>query len=481
MTTPASLQPVIIVIFGITGDLAQRKLLPALYHLLKDGLLHKDSVILGITRRTMTADELLGQVELCVNEIDQVCDPEGIRKVRAALRMHQMSQTDGADDTEYDELLTILNDIETERGICMNRLYYLAIPPKLFESTVSNLGQHGLNQSCQHDTAASRLLVEKPFGYDTASAETLIKETSEWFREDQIFRIDHYVAKETVQNILAFRTYNPLFSSIWNRRHIASITITAYEQITIEGRAVFYEGVGALRDFIQSHLLQLLTAITMELPEGKGSDAIHAAKQRLLKSIVPIGPDEVAASAVRGQYDSYRQEVNDSHTNTETYAALSLDIDNDRWRDVAINIRTGKAMARKHTEIRIVFTGSEGDPDTDSVDESTRNELIFNIQPSEGISLHLHAKKPGFRDEIQPVIMNFAYQQAFDGYSYPGGASHPDAYERVLVDAARGDHTLFTTSEEVLEAWRIIENVLRAWGISDDDLIIYPKGAQQVA
>ncbi len=465
-----ALEPVIIVIFGITGDLAQRKLLPALYHLLKDGLLHEDTVILGITRRSVTAEELLEQVELCVNEVDKVCDPAGIHKVQKALRMHQMSLIDGA---EYDELLTMLNAIESAQGICMNRLYYLSIPPQMFEPIVKNLGQHGLSKSCQHGNAATRLLVEKPFGYDLASAQTLIDETGEWFREDQLFRIDHYVAKETVQNILAFRLFNPLFASIWNREHIASIEITAYEEISIEGRAVFYEGIGALRDFVQSHLLQLLTVVTMELPDGDGSKAVHAAKQTLLQAIKPLQADEIKTRTIRGQYDTYRTEVDNPRTNTETYASMTVEVDNERWQGVPMTIRTGKAMARKQTDIRIVFTEA-GDTD------SARNELVFNIQPDEGISLHLNAKKPGFADELQSVVMDFNYSRSFDGSNATGQPSHPDAYERVLVDAARGDHTLFTTSQEVMAAWRIVENVLIQWSKSDDGLIIYPKESESV-
>lgn len=465
LPTHPHVEPIILVIFGITGDLAQRKLLPALYRLLKDGLLHENSVILGITRRDVTAEELLSKVELCVNEVDKICDPEGIRKVRAALRMHQMSLTEGAD---YDKLLAVLGDIEAEKGLCMNRLYYLSVPPQTVGDIVENLGQHGLNKSCQHGQAESRLLVEKPFGYDLRSAENLIQDTERWFSEAQLFRIDHYVAKETVQNILAFRLYNPLFSSIWNRRHIASIEITAYELITIEGRAVFYEGVGALRDFVQNHLLQLLTTVTMELPNEQTSDAIHTSKLELLRTMVPIEPGEIAQRTVRGQYQGYREEVANPSSTTETYASLRLSIDNPRWQGVPMTIRTGKAMDRKLTAIRVVFKDDE-------TDQIAANELIFNIQPDEGISLHLNAKKPGFSDELQSVGMDFTYQQAFDSNG------HPDAYERVLVDAAQGDHTLFTTSQEVLAAWRVVENVLAAWNGSDQGLVIYPKGSTSVA
>ncbi|HEX8227200.1 MAG TPA: glucose-6-phosphate dehydrogenase [Candidatus Saccharimonadales bacterium] len=471
--TQASREPVIIIIFGITGDLAQRKLLPALYHLFSAGLLHADSVILGITRREVTADELITNLRASVSRDGAVPDEAGLDRLQAALQMQQMSQTDGA---EYDALLTHINDIEAGVGVCMNRLYYLSIPPQMFEPIIRNLGQHGHNASCRHDKAQTRLLVEKPFGYDTKSAEALIDETAEWFREDQLFRIDHYVAKETVQNILAFRLFNPLFSTIWNNRHIASIDITAYEQITIEGRAAFYEGVGALRDFIQSHLLQLLTVATMELPKELGSPAIHAAKQKLLRSIKPIQPDSVQRQAVRGQYEGYRDEVGDPDTNTETYASLTVMIDTERWQGVPMTIRTGKAMDRKLTDIRVAFKPSEDDV---AGNDSATNELVFNIQPDEGISLHLNAKKPGFADELQSVVMDFNYSQSFDAGG-SGPTANPDAYERVLVDAARGDHTLFTTSDEVLSAWRIVENVLQAWGRNGDDLVVYPKGASAV-
>ncbi len=455
-------EPALIVIFGITGDLAQRKLLPALYHLLKDGLLDERTVILGVTRREVSADELLQNVELCVNEVDQVCDPVGIRKIHKALRMHQMSLVD---DAEYGALLQKLNAIEAEQGVCMNRLYYLSIPPQMFAPIVRGLGKNGLNASCSHDRAATRLLVEKPFGYDLASARDLIRETGEWFSEEQLFRIDHYLAKETVQNILTFRMHNPIFRSVWNREHIASIDITAYEKIDIEGRATFYEEVGALRDFVQSHLLQLLAIVTMDLPDTLQSADVHAAKLRLLDAIEPLLPEQVLERTVRGQYEGYRNEVHDAATTTETYAELELAVDTPVWRGVTLRLRTGKALAEKRTDVSIRFK-----PQDKSQTESV-NELVFRIQPSEGISLTLAAKKPGYLDNLQPVTMDFDYQYAFDAHG------HPDAYERVLVDAARGDHTLFTTSEEVMAAWRVVEGVQTVWSRNGVGLVFYPKGA----
>ncbi|HSH56237.1 MAG TPA: glucose-6-phosphate dehydrogenase [Candidatus Limnocylindrales bacterium] len=455
-------QPAIIVIFGITGDLAQRKLLPALYHLLKDGLLDERTVIVGISRRDVSADQLLEKVELCVNEIDKVCDPEGIRKIRSALRMHHMSLVN---DTEYAELKRQLDAIETEQGVCMNRLYYLSIPPQMFTPIVRGMGQNGLNQSCQHGTAAARLLVEKPFGYDLASARELIRETSEWFPEEQLFRIDHYLAKETVQNILAFRMYNPIFTSVWNNQHITAIDITAFEKIDIEGRATFYEEVGALRDFIQSHLLQLLAVVAMDLPDSLSSADVHAQKLRLLEAIEPVSPDQVRSRTIRGQYEGYRTEVNNPTTTTETYAAIELRIDNERWQNIPVRLRTGKALSEKRTDVAIQFRDNDGDG------PGMGNRLVFRIQPSEGISLTLLAKKPGYSGALEPVTMDFDYQYAFDAHG------HPDAYARVLVDAARGDHTLFTTSDEVVAAWRVVEHIQQAWSRDGDGLTPYPKGA----
>jgi glucose-6-phosphate 1-dehydrogenase len=448
-------QPVIFVIFGITGDLAQRKLLPALYHLFKDDLLHPSSVIIGVSRRDVSANEVLSSLKSSAAKDERETSPEALKKIHSALRMHQMSLDDGPD---YDILLNLINDIETEQGSCLNRLYYLSVPPQTTGSIVKNLGEHGHNQTCPHGTADARLLVEKPFGYDLASAEQLIKETNHWFKEEQLFRIDHYVAKEMIQNILAFRQSNPLFTALWSRQYISSIEVTAYEQLTIEGRAVFYEGVGALRDFIQSHLLQLLALTTMELPAGRDSSAIHVAKQQLLADIAPVAPTQ----AIRGQYDGYRAAVENPDSNTETYASLSITIHNDRWQGVPITVRTGKAMDCKRTEIRLGFKqGADGD--------AHANDVVFSIQPKEAITINLNAKKTGYDNQLEQIDMSHAYRPAFDS-----------AYERVLLDAIRSDHTLFTTSQEVLAAWRIVEQVLANWKQSGKDLVIYSQGSKSV-
>lgn len=456
------LEPAIIVIFGITGDLSRRYLLPALYHLISDNLLPEQTKIIGVSRRDVPVDELLDTTRLCVLEENHVCDPAALKRMRGALSMFKMDLSNGAD---YDNLLAHLNSLEASAGMCMNRLYYLSIPPGVYGPIVKNLGEHGLNASCQHGRAATRLLVEKPFGYDVASAEQLITETSEHFGETQIFRIDHYLAKETVQNILAFRLHNPIFEALWSNRHVAAIDIEASEQIDIEGRAAFYEQTGALRDLIQSHLLQVVAVTTMEPPRDMSSDAIHASKLKLLKSVEPVPADKVSERTIRGQYEGYRSEVKNSNSTIETYAAIQLFISNSRWQGVPVTLRTGKALRERKTAVRLTFKHAGGTTHHPNV-------LTFSIQPLEGIGVNLFVKRPGFDEELQSVPMDFSYARSFEA-----SHGHPDAYERVLVDAVRGDHTLFATGDEVLASWRILQNVITAWAQSAADLPIYKKGS----
>jgi len=456
-TIANALEPAIIVVFGVTGDLAGRYLLPSLYHLFKDNLLHEHTEIVGLTRQDLTTDELFSKVELCINEKDNICDPLALKQMHEKTRLLKFDPSVGED---YSQLKQALDAIENEHGLCMNRLYYLSIPPKLFPEAVQHLGQAKLNESCQHGQAKSRLLVEKPFGSDLASAQQLIEVTNQVFSEEQVFRIDHYLAKETVQNILSFRSFNPIFQSIWNNQHIQAIEIVSREKIGIEGRKVFYEGIGALRDFVQSHLLQLLAVTTMSLPAELSSDSIHIHKQSLLQSILPADP----SNAIRGQYEGYRQEAEAPESTTETFASISLVIDTSEWQGVPITVTTGKALGEKRTEIRVIFT-NRGSTSDDV------NQLVFRIQPDEGIHLQLRVKKPGYEHELQEAALDFSYQNTF------GDSQHPNAYERVLVDAVKGDRTLFATSEEVLASWQILEPIIQAWKHNADGLQTYPFGS----
>jgi glucose-6-phosphate 1-dehydrogenase len=449
-------KPLLLVIFGITGDLAARKLLPALYALRKKNQLPERMRIVGLSRQTVLPDELYETLRQRMAGKD--FDEDAVRYLRSVTDMVQLDMENPED---YARLRTQLHDVTKELGPGASRLYYLSIPAQAFTAVVSHLGQTGHNEPFEEDADRPRILVEKPFGYDTQSAHELIDVLNASFSEQQVFRIDHYLAKETAQNILTFRFQNPLFQSIWNARHIESIRVSAFETIGIEGRANFYEKTGALRDFLQSHLLQLLALITMENPGRLDSTNIHRAKLRLLDSIATVEEHEVDAVTCRGQYDSYRQEVANPVSRTETFARLCLTIDNEQWRGVGVTLETGKGLAEKLSEVYVRFRPTA---------ESTgTNALVFRLQPREGITLLLQAKQPGLYDDTEEVEMDFDYAKSFGDTS--------EAYERVIIDAIRGEQALFASSAEVLSSWRIVENVLKRWAQTDEGLRHYAIGA----
>jgi len=445
----------LLVIFGITGDLAQRKLLPALYHLKQKGDLPAQTRIVGISRRKVSVRDVYEPVLPYIDGPNY--DPRVLDEIR---RMTEMVELDVTDQNDYQRLHDRLKDISETIGPGVSRLYYLSIPAKAFIEIVSNLGKAGHQHPFPSDMDQPRLLVEKPFGHDSQSAKALVDVADQNFGEQQTFRIDHYLAKETAQNILTFRFGNPLFQSIWNARHISSIHISAHETIGIENRVEFYEHTGALRDIIQSHLLQLLALITMEAPAELDSFNIHRSKLRLLESIKPIASGDVAHSTARGQYKNYRDEVSNPHSHTETFARLKLEIDNEQWRGVEVVLDTGKALSEKNTQVAVQFRAGQGSSGT--------NALIFRLQPKEGITLLLQAKQPGLHNDTDEVEMDFDYQRSFGGTA--------EAYERVIIDAIRGDQALFASSEEVLSSWRIVENVLTEWAKNDVGLTTYDVG-----
>lgn len=451
-------QPLVLVIFGITGDLAQRKLLPALYQLARAGDLPDAMQIIGISRRDVSKDNVYSKLENFVNEADYDRTVE-----RQLYEKTQMLQMDLEARTDYVSLLDQLQGVEDKLGAGACRLYYLSIPAQAFSAIVRLLGETGHNLPLDQTNDVPRLLVEKPFGFSLASAKDLIAAADEHFSEGNIYRIDHYVAKETVQNILTFRFQNPLFESIWNNRHIDHISILAHEKIGIEGRASFYEQTGALRDLVQSHLLQLLAITTMAKPERLDSGGIHAQKLRLLQSVQPIAPGNVSTEASRGQYRGYRQEVNNPNSLIETFARLQLHIDNDQWRGVSVVLETGKALAEKRTEINVYFRQADS-----GLDE--KNCLTFRIQPKEGITLRLQIKRPGLQNYTDSADMNFDYAHSFN-------ERPAEAYERVIVDAIRGDQTLFASAAEVVRSWEIIENILKVWSKDDKGLVTYAPGS----
>lgn len=453
-------RPLLLVIFGITGDLAHRKILPALYHLLERGDLPKEFAIIGVTRQQYSTDKLYADF---AERFDGAVDPDVLSGLRSATTITTLDMTDG---NAYIELKDVLETASASLGAHTNRLYYLSIPAQAFSTVIQHLGSAGHNERFANESSLPRLLIEKPFGYDTASAQLLIDAAAAYFDEAQLYRIDHYLAKETAQNILVFRFNNPLFRSIWNTRHIERICITAYETIGIEGRANFYEQTGALRDIVQSHLLQLLALITMEQPAKLDGEHIRRAKRRLLDDVIPISADQVANKTVRGQYDGYRDEVANQSSNTETFARLQLEIDNEQWRGTTLELEAGKALSERVSQIIVHFR------DTDDTADS--NTLVFRLQPQEGITLTLEAKTPGLSNRTEVVNMAFDYAAAF-------GEARAEAYERVIVDAIRGDQSLFLSSEEVLACWKIVENVLDAWRDTADDMVIYAPGSHAAA
>lgn len=438
----------VIVVFGITGDLSKRKLLPALYHLLSQGLLPEDTRIVGISRQPLSVDELLSTVELCVLEKDNVCDPVGLQRVHAALQTHQLNPEQVDDFHALKQLLDSFDTPDAQR----QRLLYLSIPAAAYEPVIGNLAAAGLH------TPNNRLLLEKPFGYNLASAEELIDLVNQHYEEDQVYRIDHYLTKETAQNMLTFRMHNPIFSPLWNAEHIQRVHILATEALGIEGRANFYEQTGALRDLVQSHLMQLLAITLMDVPPSMTSDDVHLSKQHFLEQLRPAS----AQRAVRGQYNTYRSEVNNEYSNVETYTRISLEHSAERWQGTEIILETGKGLDRKTTEIIVEFKTPH---------ERRRNSLIFRVQPNEGIGLELVVKEPGLENHMRHTALEFSYDEAFK-HKTP-----VDAYERVLLDAVRGDQALFASDREVLATWHVLQPLIDAWSASGDGLVSYPVGA----
>ncbi len=416
-----------LVIFGITGDLASRKLLPALSNIFMSGKFDNLSII-GVSRRQVDEYQVLG---------DHHDDLQGTTS------MFTMDLSDTADYGRLREYIDLKDDEQV--------LFYLSVPPASSGEIIEGLGIAGLN------TSNVKLLLEKPFGTDLASAKSMIAHIDTHFTEEQVYRIDHYLAKEMAQNILTFRGRNALFAHVWNNTVIERIEVIALESIDIEGRAQFYEQTGALRDVLQGHLLQLLSLVLLPIPEDLDWEKLPQCRQMALDHIQIASSD--ATKAVRGQYMGYRDEVENAESTTETFVSIALESDDPRWRGVQLALTTGKALDRKKTEIRIHFK---------KTNEAQSNFLIFRIQPDEGIEIDLVTKKPGYEHEFEDQALTF---------EYPSGTRLPDAYEQVLVDAIEHRKSLFATSSEVLRAWEIVAPLQEKWAVQSDDLRFYEPGA----
>jgi glucose-6-phosphate 1-dehydrogenase len=466
------IHPTTMVIFGGTGDLAHRKLLPAIYNLAHEGALPERFNLIGVSRSDIPHDDYRAMMrESIVKYSRRKPDDQVLDKLLAQVRYVPGTFDD---DSVYERLDEQIKEFDTEAGIPFNRLFYLSTSPAFFPVIVGKLGDHSLNK---HVHSEVRVVIEKPFGTRLNEALELNRQVLSVLDESQVFRIDHYLGKETVQNMLAFRFANGMFEPIWNRNFIDYVQITAAEDLGIGSRAGYYDSSGALRDLVQNHMMQLLTLLCMEPPVSFTADDVRDEKVKVLHAIKPPDPD----CTVRARYTAGMAEGKEvvgyleeegvpDDSQTETYAALRLEVDNWRWAGVPIYMRTGKRLARKITEIAITLkpvphlafesAGSVG---------VQPNQLVLTMQPNEGVSLSLGAKIPGTRMRIRPVNMEFLYGTAFLSQS-------PEAYERLILDAMRGDATLFTRDDEVEGQWRVIDPILEAWGKGHPPVANYAAG-----
>jgi glucose-6-phosphate 1-dehydrogenase len=469
--------PTTLVIFGATGDLAQRKLLPALYNLAHEGALPERFNLIGVSRADRPHEDYQAIARDAIVKYSRRKPDDDV----LGSMLEHVRYVPGTfdDDSVYGRVERQAAEFDEEAGASMNRVFYLSTAPAFFPLIVSKLGEHGLER---RKGAEVRVVIEKPFGTNLEEARQLNREVLDVLEERQVYRIDHYLGKETVQNMLAFRFANGMFEPLWNRNYIDSVQITAAEDIGIGTRAGYYDSAGALRDLVQNHMLQLLTLLAMEPPVAFEADEVRDEKVKVLHAIRPPSADSLADTAVAGQYGpgteggvevpGYQDEDGvPEGSKTETFAALRLEVANWRWAGVPFYLRTGKRLARKVTEIAVLLKpvphlafqqeGSVG---------VQPNQLVLTVQPNEGVSLSLGAKIPGTRMRIRPVNMEFLYGTAFLSQS-------PEAYERLILDAMRGDATLFTRDDEVEAQWRICDPIVQAWDERTDAPPIYPSGS----
>jgi len=456
--------PLVLVIFGGTGDLARRKLMPALWKLRRDGLLPDAFAIVGNSRESLDEAEYRERMRGALEEFADGADPQAWERLASRI-FYVPGSTD--DPSTFVALAKRLEEVDRDHGTRGNRLFYLALPPGIVEQTAEGLGRAGL--VCHPDAGCwTRMIVEKPFGRDLESARRLNADLTRVFDERQIFRIDHYLGKETLQNLLVFRFANTIWEPLWSRTYVDHVQITVAEQVGVESRAGYYDRSGALRDMIQSHLLQILTLVAMEPPASYDADSIRNEKVKVLQSIPLLQGEVVRGCTVRGQYAAgdadggavpgYREEKDvPAGSRTETFAAVRLEVDNWRWAGVPFYLRTGKRLPNKASEVVIRFRPAPH-PVRDLVqrDAPAPNALVLHVQPDEGISLFFEAKVPGLRGPLRPVSMDFDYCRAF-------GAESPEAYQRLLLDAMLGDATLFARRDEVEAAWTLVTPILEAW------------------
>jgi glucose-6-phosphate 1-dehydrogenase len=466
--------PCVMVIFGASGDLTKRKLVPAIFDLARQGLLPSGFTMVGVARTPMSHDSFREYMHTAIQEFGKLQESESVLWETFARGLYYVS----ADPSLPDEFLRLKKElaaINSERRASENYLFYLSTPPTLYEPIVRGLAHAGLHQP-SHPDHWVRIIIEKPFGVDLASSRKLNTAVLSVFDESQVYRIDHYLGKETVQNLLVFRFANGIFEPIWNRNYIDHVQITAAETVGVENRGGYYEGAGALRDMIQNHMLQLLALTAMEPPVLFDAKQVRDEKHKVFQAIRQIKPQEVHQSTVRGQYaagivggksvPAYRAEAGVSPTSTtETYVALKFQIDNWRWADVPFYVRTGKRLPKRVTEIAIQFKKTPhhlfAHLSTDTLDQ---NNIVIRVQPDEGISLKFSSKIPGSAMRMRPVTMDFRYGSSF-------GGQLTDAYTRLILDCMLGDATLYARGDSVDIAWQLITPIHEGWASNTESKV----------
>ncbi|MEU5421024.1 glucose-6-phosphate dehydrogenase [Streptomyces sp. NPDC001407] len=463
-----------LVIFGVTGDLSRKKLMPAVYDLANRGLLPPGFSLIGFARRDWETEDFAQIVHDAVKEHARTPFREEVWQ--QLVQGCRFVQGDFDDDEAFETLKDTIYELDKAQGTGGNFAFYLSVPPKFFPKVVQQLKKHGLAD--QKEGSWRRAVIEKPFGHDLASAQELNRIVHEVFPPEEVFRIDHYLGKETVQNILALRFANTLFEPIWNRSYVDHVQITMAEDIGIGGRAGYYDGIGAARDVIQNHLLQLLALTAMEEPASFEADALVAEKTKVLGAVRL--PKDLGKETVRGQYAhgwqggeevvGYLEEDGiDPASKTDTYAAIKLEIDNRRWAGVPFYLRTGKRLGRRVTEIAVVFQRAPHSPfDHTATEELGQNALVIRVQPDEGVTLRFGSKVPGTSMEVRDVSMDFAYGESFT-------ESSPEAYERLILDVLLGDANLFPRLREVELSWQILDPIEQYWE-SNGKPASYPAG-----
>lgn len=460
--------PAIFVIFGTTGDLAKKKLIPAIFDLYRKGVLPDRFRFLGVARRPLSEEEFKEYVRAAVLAANRRHQP---RELAAFLRLVAYQKADFIAAEDYAAIAQKLHGIDKALKACTNKLFHLAVPPDSYATIVEHIARSGLNMVCRDEEEKwTRLLIEKPFGRDLATARQLDRQLAKLFKEEQIFRIDHYLGKETMQNILAFRFSNSLFEPIWNREYIERIEIKMLETEDVSHRINFYNGVGALRDVGQNHMLQMLAAVAMENPVTLDATIIRNNRTAIFKQLKRMPARDIAHYAVRGQYRGYQQEKeNRKRSDTETYFQLKTFINNRRWKGVPFYLESGKALKEASTTAKVYFKQAKTCFECDIDDERPRNVLTFRIQPDEGITVCFWAKEPGLTMKMHEREL------AFDFHNGASDDPLPDAYEHLIYDAIRGDQTLFASTAEEVASWQYITPILEHW--KNIPLQAYPKGS----